>query len=415
MKPSLLAVLPLLAPILLAPILTGQTPEHLVGMTRLVPALRHLDHANCSVLGQCALPNALSSAALPAYAGGTAWDPVRSGAWVSNGLLLAKFDEDCNAQCAPIAVPTLTANAYITGLEVVTSSNQLWMIDSVGFLHFYTNTCPPNAIGTCHAGLISTSVAQRPTGLAVDELRNIVFIAFPDAATGTNWIYVSRLNTPCQPLTHFQLPHCLPGFGVVTGLACDWGNRRLYATDGSVTLALNYGWVSPSVVPGTVTCCGVAISIDTLVGLAIRPGRTTSVGTPCNNGACPNCPMHHSLANDPILGNAEFRLRLDEAPGNSFSFCLIGDGPCLGIGASTPPLCGPIYTLPLLGYLGPNLISGPSTSICGNSTTFVLPLPLDGSLVGNVYSSQCLELCVAPGGALGFALSNCISWRLQGS
>ena len=101
--------------------------------------------------------------------------------------------------------------------------------------------------------------------------------------------------------------------------------------------------------------------------------------------------MIHRLRNDPVIGNLDFRLGLDEAFGSSFSFCLIGAGPCNSPGVSSPDLCGPIYTIPFLGYLGANLIQGPS--ICGGSTDFLLAIPATPALVGEQYSSQCLNLC----------------------
>lgn len=410
MRTSHLALL--LSPFLGAA-LSAQAPPHLVGNTRLIPTLRHLG-TDCTPLSQCALAGMPPTANL--FAGGNAWDPVTSGVWVTNGRMLAKYGDDCSVQCPPMPIPSLgSVDTFVTGMEVVEGLDQLWMIDNDGRLSFYSNACPPTLLGGCNSVLVPTPLpnAQVTTGLAVDEGYGLVFVAYPNFGTGLTRIVVNDLAHPCVQVDLFTIPPCTNAFGTVTGLACDWGNRTLYATDGRGVVAIRYVWSGFNLTIVDVDCCaGPAITLDEMVGLALRPGRATSLGTPCAGGACPNCPMAHRLDNDPVLGNLDFRLRLDGAFGSAFAFCLIGEGPCRDPGIVTPALCGPIRTLPFLGYLGPNLIMGPS--ICGNSTTFDLPLPLTPSLVGGVYSSQCLNLCVTAT-SLGIALSNCLSWELQGS
>jgi len=404
------SLLALLAPFFAA-VTTAQTPPHLVGVTRNVPMLRHQSHAPCGVLSQCPLPMP-SSAGLPPYVGGTAWDPVRPGAWVSNGLLLAKFDDTCGPMCGPMPIPTLGPNAFITGMEVVEGLNQLWMIDSLGLLHFYTNACPPAPLGTCNTGLGPTAIGNVTTGLAVDELNGIVFISYPVFPAGPNRIVVSLLATPCAPVSQFVLPPCFAGFGAVLGLACDWGNQVLYATDGVTTVGMNYVWAAPNVLPGPVTCCPTTAVVDPMIGLAIRPGRATSVGQPCANGSCAPCPQIHSLRNDPCLGNAQFTLGLDQAPSSALALLAVGIGPCMLPGVGGPPLCGPLYTVPLLGTIGPNLTGG--VGVCNGTTNFTIALPVAPGLAGQVFSSQCVTICLG-GGVLGFGMSNCLSWQLQGN
>lgn len=410
MKTSLLAFV---VPSVFACGLAAQTPHHLVGNTRNLPQLRHTNPVNCAPIDQCPLPAGLSAAALPLFAGGTGWDPKRPGAWVTNGTVLAKFDDNCNPMCPFTAIPFPGIVTVATGLEVVEGADQLWMIDSAGGLHRYTNACPPVHLGVCNTGLGPAPGPQVTSGLAVDEGLGLVFISYPNDATGINWIVVSSLANPCVELSRFIVPPCFGGFGLVTGLACNWGNRTLFATDGLSVVAMRYNWAPPNIVIVNQNCCPVVAVGDPMIGLAVRPGGATSIGIPCANGSCAPCPMNHTLGNDPVLGNLNFRLNLDDAFGNSFSFCLIGDGPCNPPGISAPALCGPIYTVPYLGALGVNLISGPS--ICGGSTSFLLPLPVAPTLAGFTYSSQCLNLCVGPAGGLGFALSNCLSWTIQGN
>jgi hypothetical protein len=408
---KIISLLPLLLPVLAAPAI-AQTPPHLVGLTRNTPFLRHQSHAPCVLLAQCPVPMP-SSTILPPWAGGTAWDPVRSAAWVSNGQLVAKVDDNCVVQCPPMPIPTLGPNAFVTGMELVEGLNQLWLIDSQGFLHFYSNSCPPLPLGQCNTGLAPTAIGNVTTGLAVDELNGIVFISYPVWPGGPNRIVVSLLAAPCTPVSQFILPPCFAGFGAVTGLAVDWGNQLLYATDGINTVAMNYLWAPPNVLPGPITCCpSTSTVIEPLVGLAIRPSRATSLGQPCANGSCPPCPQVHMLRNDPSLGNAQFTLGLDQAPANSLALLAVGTGPCQLLVPVFPPLCGPLHTSPLLGTLGPNLTGG--VGPCDGSTNFNIPLPVAPGLAGLTFSSQCVTICLG-GGVLGFGMSNCLSWKLQGN
>lgn len=397
----------------LATLLPAQTPDHLVGITRATPALRHQSHAACTILNQCVLPGMPGSVGLPPFVGGTAWNPVRSGAWVSNGLLIGQYDDNCAIMCPPMAIPTLPAGAFVTGLEYVESLNQLWMIDSQGNLHFYSNTCPPNPLGVCNTGLLPTAVGNVTSGLAVDEAQGLVFISFPQFPGGLNRIVVTQIGAPCTPVANFLAPPCFAAFGPILGLACDWGKSILYATDGTSTIGMNYVWAPPMLNVVGITCCPPIAVNEPMIGLAIRPGRETSMGQPCANGPCPPCPQVHSLRNDPNLGNLAFTLGLDQAPAGAFSWMLLGNGPCLAPGVTIAPLCGPIYTLGYIGSLGA-VPTGGGLFPCDGQASFNVPLPSAPALAGAVFSSQCLTLCFG-GGGLGYGLSNCISWELQGN
>lgn len=415
MKTLFAHLLPCLAILFATATASTQTPSHLIGITRQAPSLRQIDHNNCAPLAQCPLPGMPNAVGLPPFAGGTGWDPVRSGAWVSNGLVLAKYDDQCQPQCPPMPIPTLAANAFVTGIEVVVGLNQLWLIDSLGTLHRYTNSCPPQPLGTCNTGLAPTAIGNVTTGLAVDEGAGYVFISYPMMPVGGNQVAVLPLAGVCQVTQLFPVQPCtFAALGPITGLACDWGNSRLYATDGVTTVAVGYMPAGPMVnIVGT-NCCPAIPTIDPMIGLAIRPGGATSSGQACANGPCAPCPMNHTLRNDPLLGNAQFRLGLDDAQPNAFAFCLLGTGPCLNLGIVTPPLCGPILAVPYLGALGAN-ITGGSAAPCSGNTSFNLALPLAPALAGQVFCSQCLTICFSTTGALGTSLSNCLSWQLQGN
>ena len=415
MKTLIALALPSLAALCVTAAAAAQTQPRLIGITRAAPALRQHDHSSCAPIGQCNLPGMPNALGLPGYAGGTGWDPVRPGAWVSNGLMLAKYNEQCQPQCPPMPIPTLAANAFITGIEVVVGLNQIWMIDSTGILHRYTNACPPQPLGSCNTGLGQTAIGNVTTGLAVDEGAGFLFISYPMFPVGGNMIAVIPMGAMCQVSQQFAVPPCAAlAMGPITGLACDWGNQRLYATDGATTTAIGYLPGAAMVAVLGANCCPPIAVLDPMIGLAIRPGGATSTGQPCANGPCPPCPMDHTLRNDPLLGNAQFRLGLDNAQQNAFAFCLLGVGPCLNFGPTIAPLCGPILTVPYLGALGANITMGPPTA-CGGTTTFDLALPVAPALAGQVFSSQCLTVCLNTGGFFGTGMSNCLSWRLQGN
>lgn len=407
-----LAFVPVLA--LLLSQAFAQTQPRLIGITRMAPSLRQHDHNNCTPISQCPLPGMPGGVLLPSYAGGTGWDAKRSAAWVSDGQVLALYDENCNPMCPPMPIPTLGPNAFVTGIEVVVGMDQVWLIDSAGMLHRYTNTCPPMPVGTCNTGLQQTAIGNVTTGLAVDEGAGFVFISYPQFPVA-NAIAVIPMPALCQVTQHIQVPPCFTfAAGPILGLACDWGNQTLYATDGGATLAINYIPGAVSVGVTGINCCPPVVTIDPMVGLAIRPGGATSVGQPCANGPCAPCPMTHTLRNDPLLGNAQFRLGLDDAQSGVFAFCLIGSGPCMNAGIITPPLCGPVRTVPYIGALGPNITSAAPVP-CAGTSSFNLPLPVVPALAGQVFSSQCLTVCFNSAGTFGTSLSNCLSWQLQGN
>jgi hypothetical protein len=408
------AMLPLVAPC--TPVARAQAPDHLVGITRVSASLRHHDHATCTST-QCTPAGFPGAGNLPG--GGTAWDPTTGGAWITNGTVLAKVDDACNYQCAPMPLPMI-GNAVVTGLEVVESRRRLLMIDSAGFLHQFTLECPPQHLSSCQTGLGPVITMHVTSGLAVDEGLGLVFVSVSDYANNDSAIAVIELNNLCQVVQRVPIQGCPASttpFGAFTGLAVDWCRRVIYATDGHRTMAIRY---APMAIPGIavtgIHCCNApVISVDPMVGLAVRPGRETTLGDSCANGVCPNCPMRHSLGNDPNVGNGAFRLDLTGAPAGSLAWDIIGVGACSLPGRNVRPLCGPVFIGQLLGALGPEPTGGVSGSVCGGDAAFRLPLPLLPDLCGMVVSSQCAVLCASLTGAIGTSLSNCISFELQGN
>lgn len=398
----------------LAAAVVAQTQPHLVGITRNTPQLHHRDHANCTVLANCpplGFPNAVT---LPPYAGGTAWDPTRSGAWITNGQVLAKVDDNCNYVCPLVPILFPNPNTVITGLEVVESLTELWMTDNTGMLHRYTLGCPPFPIGACNTGLVPQQPNWSTSGLAVDEGLGLVFIAYADFVTQTNLIVVSQLANPCVPLQRIPVAApCTIPFRAITGLAVNWCARVLYATDGVNTIGMDYAPGFPLVTINNTTCCLPNGVTEPMIGLAVRPGRPTRFGQPCASGACLPCAMTHQLINDPNLGNFQFALSVNNAPSGSLAWVLIGAGPCTAPGTVVPPLCGPVFLPTVLGSLGPMPAIG--TGGCTGNAVFNMGLPVIPSLCGQIISSQGVAICSAATGAIGTAVSNCLTFQLQGN
>ncbi|MGE3174702.1 MAG: hypothetical protein AB7O97_18865 [Planctomycetota bacterium] len=393
----------------------AQTPNNLIGLTRNVPRLEQRDHVNCVNLPPCTPPGFPPAAAQP-YAGGTGWDPMRNGAVISDGFLLAEVDPDtCAYICPPLPAPLLSPNAVVTGLEVVESLNQVWMLDSFGNLYQLQHGCPPTPIASCNTGLPLTAT-NATGGLAVDEKNRFVFYSYTNWTTGANTVHIARMNNPCQVLQVVTPAPCpiTVGFRGITGLGVDACRQILYLTDGVQTMGWPYTVTAIGLGFGPPTCCVPSIvpAVDPWVGLAVRSSRATSVGAPCANGACPPCPMQHVLRNSSNLGNGSFALGLDNMAFTSLAWCAISLGACNPIGPIVPPLCGPVLLggAPIL-TLGPVLT--PVGLGCGANATWGLPLPMDPVLCGTVLSSQCVAFCTDPTGASGISLSNCLSWELQ--
>lgn len=386
--------------------LLAQSPHHLVGVTR-NGNVRHATPTTCQVLAQCSPAGFPGSAALPPSAGGTAWDPIHQGAWISNGLTVACVDDNCNYLCPPFVVAGLGAGVVITGLEVVTSLGQLWALDSADTLHVLDLACPPTPIATCPVGFV---LPYENTGLAVDDVSGLVFYGRYDPVTGLNLVAMADLSAPCAPLSNQILFQCSQPLNGSRGLAVDAVQQRLYVTDGVRTHMFPYGRTPTGATFGFPFCCTLAAAAaDPLIGLALRPGQATFTGSTCSSGSCLPCPMQQGLNSDPVLGNVGFGVRLQGAQAGSLVWCAIGDGPCGPIGLTVPPLCGPMHTLPLLGLLGPGVVGGAG---CAGVVDVPLPLPMNPALGGLVYSSQFFVLCL--NNPLGSALSQCLSFEVQG-
>lgn len=405
--------------LLLAAGAVAQTAPNLIALTLNSPLIDQSVHGTCTGLTQCAplglpLPTILP---FPFWAGGTAWDSGNSAVWATTGQQLGRYGMNgCALQCGPVPCPKSSATADATGMDMHDGNNQLWIIDSAGFITRATNTCPPVALTPNYNTGLPMTGFWVTSAIAIDELRGLVFYSTCDFQFGNGRIYVAPIANPGAWFQWTPVADCFPNPSMITGLACDAANGALYWTNGRGTFRWTYTYnpAGPSVAFTPGTCCiQVAPLFDPYTDLSIRWGGASSVGTPCANGSCPPCPMVHTLRNAPLLGSV-LQLGLDQAQPGTLAMCGVDLGTCSSTGPLIPPFCGPIL-LPLTGalaLLGPQIpIGGP----CNASATFLLPLPSNPSFVGTPLCSQCIALCGAsgtsPGG--GTMMSNCLSWVLQ--
>jgi len=400
----------------LSSLASAQGPYNLVGITRTGPFLVQQDSATCAFENRCNVP---LPGATQRWAGGTAYDASRGGVWVSNGAQLMLLGaEDCAVLCPPSTFPGVAASEVLTGLAMNESTGVLFALTSQGRLIRAHNTCPPTFIDACNTGLSPTNSAAT-SGLAVDEALGLLFFSYSDFATHQSRIAYSTLLAPCQLLGSRAVGPCSPAtpYNAVTGLAVDWCQSILYLTDGHRVQGWQYTY-NPftQAISYTVSqcCSGPSVLGDPMVGLCVRPPLARSVGQSCRSGLCPPCPMDHRTITDPTVGNPNLRLGLENAPGQSFAWLIIGGGPC----APAPtifPLCGPILAgggAPPVLTLGPQL-TGTGLG-CSGSADWTLQVPMSSVFCGTVWSSQVAVLC--PSAILpGTSLSNCLTWRLTGS
>lgn len=392
----------------------AQSPANLLAVTLNTPLLVRSQHATCTPLGTCTppgLPPTLQTPTVFYWPGGSAWDSTTNGAWATTGQLLGRYDPaTCAVTCGPVQCPR-TPGSQATGLDVHDAWNELWTIDSLGWITRSTNSCALNFVANHNTGLaVSGFVAT--TGITIDELRGLVFYSTADFSTGAGWIYVAPLANPGAWYQVTPVQDCFLNPSLITGLAVDAANSALYWTNGRGTFRWTYTVVGTAVnfAPGT-CCIQTAPFPDPYTDLCIQWGGATPSGAPCANGACQPCPMVHLLRNAPLLGTT-LQLGLDFAQVGMPTWCLINIGAC-SPNATVPPLCGPLLVTNSTGVppvsLAMQFPVGGAPGTCTGSTTWFLPLPSNPAFAGLPMASQCVGLC-AP---TGTALSNCLSFVLQ--
>lgn len=404
-------------PLLLASAALAQTTPNLIALTLNTPLIDQSVHGTCTPLGNCAplglpLPTIVP---FPFWAGGTAWDSANSAVWATTGQVLGRYGMNgCSVQCPPGPCPKSSPAAEATGLDLHDGNNQLWVIDSAGWITQCTNACPPVAGPSWNTGL-ALSGTTVTSAIGIDELRGLVFYSTCDF-TGSGRIYAALLSNPGAWFQFSPVFDCMTNPTLITGLAVDAGNSAIYWTNGRGTHRWTYTYnpAGPSVAFTPGTCClQIAPLPDPYTDLSIRWGGATPVGGPCANGSCPPCPMIHTLRNAPLLGSV-LQLGLDQATPSTLALCAVDFGGCNPTGPFIPPFCGPIL-IPLTAAMlpmGPYIPAGPGP--CNASATAFLPLPPNPTFAGTVMSSQWFTLCGASGTLSGGTqMSNCLTWVLQ--
>lgn len=349
------------------------------------------------------------------WAGGTAYNPLQRVVFDSDGSSLVgaaalTFGGPCQVTCAPITPPGITPGSLVTGLafeEDGTSSGALWSLDSAGGLQklgWQTRSCPGPGPRCSIAGFMPTP-NHRPGGLAISEAHGLIFFSASDftGAVPANWIFAAPLANPCQPTCRMQVGNCHLTLGPITGLAFDDCHGLLVMTDGTNTMNTTFvpaggGFPCTYLAP---SCCPP--TLGRRYGLCIEAKHPSSAGASCLAAPCPSCPsMVLNAVGDAVIGNSNFAFRLDSAPPNVPTACLVGLGPCT---AGIPFACGQIH-LPLAPppiSLATLVTSG---GPCAGSVSFPLPVPLNVGLCGAPLSAQTLIVC--PGGPLGIGLTNAV-------
>ncbi|MEM7200144.1 MAG: hypothetical protein AAF628_07755 [Planctomycetota bacterium] len=378
----------------------------LVGFTETTPLITRQDPSTCAML-PC-MP-AMAPAPDPRF-GGAAYDPRTRGLWVTNGLLLAKFDpRDCSVQCLPMPAPNTGLANAITGLAYNEVGDLLYMTDMSGTIRWYSTAggCAPTLVGRCMPPL---GPGETLTGCATDDRQGLVFYCTATPGTAGGTIYVALRSDPCAALCRFTIDSCGGSpFGLMRGLAFDACRSAIWATDGTRTVGAQFDRATCTA--REFQCCPNTTG-DPLVGLCILPAQETSAGVSCTSAPCAPCPtLNHSLGADPTIGNAAFSLDVDGAPANSRAFLLLNAGPCAPIPIGG--FCGPIQ-VPPVGWvvLGPSATGG--IGACDGAVSTPLPLPNSAALCGAVLCSQYIGLCVTPV-ATGTWMTNGLTWEISAS
>ena len=388
----------------------AQTVPELIGVTAATPLLRTRDEGLCT---ERSCPPALfpPMSSHPA-SGGTAYDPIRGGAWITNGTHLACVDPDGCRYLCPIAPLSLSSRAFASGLALDERSRRLVVTDTANFIHIYDLRCPLGAPTlSCP---VSVPAGHTIGGVATADVDGYVIYAssdFSGTAPPGSLLYVAPMSRPCSPICTAPIPQCSRvDMGPIHGVAYDQCTRTVWVTDGFKTLGMTLDLGTCRLTP---THCCLGASAEPFIGLCIVPSRGTVSGRSCVARACGPCTsMTIGTIGDPSIGNSSFAVTLDGAPSGSGAWLLLSfGGPCLSPGAPPPPpFCGTLdVTLGLLIVLGPVPTGG--LIGCSGTAVMAVPVPPTLSLCGIHGCAQWLGVC--PTG--GTFTSNSLSFALSGS
>ncbi|MBK8098016.1 MAG: hypothetical protein IPK26_12965 [Planctomycetes bacterium] len=183
-------------------------------------------------------PPPAAPASKPPYAGDHCSKPGSSATWRTDGTLLTWHGcpgHDGQAMPCPKSAP----EAVATGLAVLASVQQLWVLDSAGVITICQLSSPPTPVQTIATGLTATPTAG-PSALALDERNRLAFYVWTDFATGRSELRVAPLATADQPFHRQDVTPQTPAAHPITGLRIDAARQTLQLTDGQTTWSMRY-------------------------------------------------------------------------------------------------------------------------------------------------------------------------------
>ncbi len=381
----------------------------IVGITATTPLVVSQDIGTCA-LAQCTPAGMPPPTPGLGFLGGTAYDNRTRGVWLSDGLLIGKFDvrNACAVQCPVVPMPNTSPNNPVTGLAYYAPTSTLYVSDRSNVIRWYSVT------GGCTLTLVSRCILPIPagdvvTGCATDDWTGQIFYTVVTPGSPGGRVVVAQIGAPCLPFCQFPVTTCGGNpMSPLVGIGYDSCAQVLWITDGRRTKGLRFDPINciPLV---EVQCC--LNTVDPYIGLDVMPSTEISSGPNCTTPTCPVClSMQHKLGSDPFVGNAAFTLDLVAAPGGSTAILVLNVGPC-GPPVFAPPFCAgirvPFSPPPLTVTVG----TGGTIGLCNGMAAIGLPIPANQALCGLPLCSQFVGVC--SGGGL-FA-SNALQWAIVGA
>ena len=398
----------LLVSLLLAPLLAAQSAPSVVGLTAASPLVITQDTGSCA-LSQCPPAGMPPPSGGFGFEGGTAYDPDTRGVWVSNGLLIGKYDtrNACAPLCPVLPMPNTSPNNPVTGLAYYVPTSTLYVTDRSNVIRWYS------VGGGCQLSLVSRCLAPIPagdvlTGCATDNWTGQIFYSAVTPGNPGGRIYVAQIGAPCLPFCTFPVTSCGTNpMGPLTGVGYDSCAEVIWVTDGKFVKGISFDPIA-CVVLGEVQCC--LNTVDPYIGLAVLSSTEASAGVNCTAPPCPVCTtLAHVLGGDPYVGNPAFGLNLQSAPGGSTAFLILNVGAC-GPPVFSPPFCAGIRVPLAPPPITASVPTGGTPGLCNGSASITIAIPPNPTLCGLPLCSQYLGVC--PGS--GLFTSNALQWVIGG-
>ncbi len=367
------------------------------------------------------------------WAGGSVWDPVFEGAWVSDGNILEFYklkscSNPCQCNCpVPCSKPFywyFQYRSYITGIAINPYKRLLYISDyktyrkeSYIYTFQITGKCGikevakvkwPNLNNDILTGLTFSCVPKGPL------TNGILFVARKYARTSGTAVYETEVDSRGYPTLRVLCNNVVNLY--VTGLALDPCKSVLYLSSWyyryNTYKIWAYAWDQMLCKYKPLCSCDLGKNYS-LYGLGIRYSGSTSYpalyGTQSyclGSSSCHRCAATPATSGRPSIGNTNFSINFKNGPSpkgflNFAWLALNSGGPC----RKTPLsffLCNKACTN-MSWYTGlspfPTLMSGtvyPGTSSCGLSGTVKLPIPCDTVFCSASLCTQWIILNISP-------------------